>query len=53
MTRIVGGAPDLASPPARKDILVKGAGTDFDPSVIDAFLVALQKGEMEVAGGVV
>ncbi len=31
-----------------KEILVKGSGTDFDPKVIDAFLAAFRKGEMEV-----
>jgi putative nucleotidyltransferase with HDIG domain len=38
------------SPFDAKDILVKGSGTDFDPQVIEAFLVALKAGEMEVAG---
>jgi HD-GYP domain-containing protein (c-di-GMP phosphodiesterase class II) len=37
------------SPYEAKEILVKGRGTDFDPKVIDAFLEALKKGEMEVA----
>jgi putative nucleotidyltransferase with HDIG domain len=37
------------SPFDAKDILVKGAGTDFDPQVIDAFLAALKAGEMEIA----
>ena len=37
------------SPFDAKDILVKGSGTDFDPQVIDAFLVALKAGEMEIA----
>lgn len=37
------------SPFDAKDILVKGRGTDFDPRVIDAFLEALKRGEMEVA----
>ncbi len=36
------------SPYEAKEILVKGAGTDFDPNVVSAFVVALQKGEMEV-----
>jgi putative nucleotidyltransferase with HDIG domain len=36
------------SPYEAKEILVKGAGTDFDPVVVNAFVVALQKGEMEV-----
>jgi putative nucleotidyltransferase with HDIG domain len=37
------------SPFDAKEILVKGRGTDFDPRVIDAFLEALKRGEMEVA----
>ncbi len=37
------------SPFDAKDILVKGSGTDFDPQVIEAFLEALKRGEMEVA----
>jgi HD-GYP domain-containing protein (c-di-GMP phosphodiesterase class II) len=36
------------SPYEAKEILVKGAGSDFDPVVVNAFVVALQKGEMEV-----
>ena len=37
------------SPFDAKEILVKGRGTDFDPRVIDAFVDALKRGEMEVA----
>jgi putative nucleotidyltransferase with HDIG domain len=37
------------SPFDAKEILVKGSGTDFDPQVIEAFLDALKRGEMEVA----
>jgi len=37
------------SPFDAKEILMKGRGTDFDPRVIDAFVEALKKGEMEVA----
>ena len=37
------------SPIEAKEILLKGRGTDFDPRVIDAFLEALRRGEMEVA----
>jgi len=37
------------SPFDAKEILVKGSGTDFDPQVIEAFLEALKRGEMEVA----
>ena len=38
----------MMSPYDAKDILVKGSGTDFDPRVIDAFVEALEKGEMEI-----
>lgn len=31
-----------------KDIIVKGSGTEFDPKVVNGFLVAFRKGEMEV-----
>ncbi len=31
-----------------KDIIVKGSGTEFDPKVVNAFLTAFRKGEMEV-----
>jgi putative nucleotidyltransferase with HDIG domain len=37
------------APIEAKEILVRGRGTDFDPRVIDAFLEALRRGEMEVA----
>jgi putative nucleotidyltransferase with HDIG domain len=36
------------SPYDAKEILVKGNGTDFDPHVIEAFLEAFKKGEMEI-----
>ena len=36
------------SPFDAKDIVVKGAGTDFDPAVVNAFLTAFQFGEMDV-----
>jgi 5'-deoxynucleotidase YfbR-like HD superfamily hydrolase len=36
-----------------KEIIVKGAGTEFDPRVVDAFLSAFRKGGMEVPGVVV
>ncbi len=36
------------SPFDAKDIIVKGSGTDFDPKIVQAFLVAFRKGEMEV-----
>jgi putative nucleotidyltransferase with HDIG domain len=35
------------SPFEAKDIIVKGAATDFDPRVVDAFLSAFQFGEMD------
>ena len=31
-----------------KDIIVKGSGTEFDPKVVNAFMAAFRKGEMEV-----
>jgi putative nucleotidyltransferase with HDIG domain len=31
-----------------KEIVVKGSGTEFDPRVVNAFLTAFRKGEMEV-----
>jgi putative nucleotidyltransferase with HDIG domain len=31
-----------------RDIILKGAGKEFDPRVVDAFLVAFRRGEMEV-----
>jgi putative nucleotidyltransferase with HDIG domain len=40
------------SPFDAKDILVKGAGTDFDPEVVNAFLDAFQFGEMDVTSAV-
>ncbi len=36
-----------------KDIIVKGAGKDFDPDVVEAFLLAFRNGEMEVPAVVV
>jgi putative nucleotidyltransferase with HDIG domain len=36
------------SPYDAKEILLKGTGTDFDPNVIDAFLDAFKRGEMEI-----
>lgn len=36
------------SPFEAKDIIVKGSGTDFDPSVVDAFVNAFRKNQMEV-----
>ena len=31
-----------------KEIIVKGSGTEFDPKVVNAFLAAFNKGDMEV-----
>ena len=31
-----------------RDVIAKGAGTDFDPRVVNAFLDAFRRGEMEV-----
>ncbi len=36
------------SPFEAKEIIIKGAGTDFDPKVVNAFVAAFQRGEMEV-----
>ena len=36
------------SPFDAKEVIVKGSGTDFDPAVVDAFLQAFGRGEMEV-----
>ena len=36
------------SPFEVREILEKGAGTEFDPKVIEAFLIAFRNGEMEV-----
>jgi putative nucleotidyltransferase with HDIG domain len=36
------------SPFDAKEIIVKGAGTDFDPEVVNAFVEAFRKGELEV-----
>ena len=36
------------SPFEAKEIIVKGAGADFDPGVVEAFVSVFQRGEMEV-----
>ena len=36
------------SPFDAKEIIVKGSGTDFDPRVVNAFVSAFQRREMEV-----
>jgi putative nucleotidyltransferase with HDIG domain len=41
------------SPLDVKEMIAKGAGTDFDPQVVDAFLLAFRRGEMEVSAVVV
>jgi putative nucleotidyltransferase with HDIG domain len=40
------------SPFEAKEIIVKGAGTDFDPKVVDAFLAAFRFGEMDARSAV-
>jgi len=43
-----------AMPPLEvKEIIAKGAGTDFDPNVVDAFLRVFGRGEMEIPAVVV
>jgi putative nucleotidyltransferase with HDIG domain len=37
------------SPFEAKEIITKGSGTEFDPSVVDAFLKVFLRGEMEVS----
>lgn len=41
------------SPFEAKDVIVKGSGTDFDPRVVDAFVEAFRRGELEVPAVVV
>ncbi len=36
------------SPFEAKEIITKGSGSDFDPKVVEAFLTAFRKAEMEV-----
>jgi putative nucleotidyltransferase with HDIG domain len=36
------------SPFDAKEAIMKGAGSDFDPQVVDAFVAAFRKGQMEV-----
>jgi HD-GYP domain-containing protein (c-di-GMP phosphodiesterase class II) len=36
------------SPFDAKDIIEKGSGTEFDPKVVDVFLKAFSRGELEV-----
>jgi len=40
------------SPFEAKDVIVNGAGTDFDPKVVEAFLDAFRFGEMDVRSAV-
>ena len=35
-------------PPEAKEIIRKGSGTDFDPTVVDAFMKAYQSGDLEI-----
>ncbi len=41
------------SPFDAKEIIVKGSGNDFDPDVVNAFIKAFKKGEMEIPNVVV
>jgi putative nucleotidyltransferase with HDIG domain len=41
------------SPFEAKDVIVKGRGSDFDPRVVDAFVEAFRRGELEVPAVVV
>lgn len=36
------------SPFEAKDVIAKGAGTEFDPMVVNAFLAAFRRGELEI-----
>jgi HD-GYP domain-containing protein (c-di-GMP phosphodiesterase class II) len=36
------------SPFEAKEIIVRGSGTEFDPTVVKAFLAAFSRGEMEI-----
>jgi putative nucleotidyltransferase with HDIG domain len=36
------------SPLDAKDVILKGAGTDFDPTVVNAFATAFRRGEMDL-----
>jgi putative nucleotidyltransferase with HDIG domain len=36
------------SPLDAKEVIKKGSGTDFDPAVVNAFLKAFQRGELEI-----
>jgi len=40
------------SPFDAKDVIVKGASTDFDPQVVDAFVRAFRFGEMDIRSAV-
>ncbi len=41
------------SPFEAKDVIARGAGTDFDPQVVEAFMDAFRRGELEVPAVVV
>ena len=36
------------SPYDAKEVIQKGSGKDFDPKVVDAFVIAFRNGQMEV-----
>jgi putative nucleotidyltransferase with HDIG domain len=40
------------APPEAKDIIEKGRGKDFDPEVVDAFLISYRRGRMDLADAV-
>jgi hypothetical protein len=31
-----------------RDVIVKGAGTEFDPAVVDAFVAIFRRGDLEL-----
>jgi HD-GYP domain-containing protein (c-di-GMP phosphodiesterase class II) len=35
-------------PTEAKDVIAKGADTDFDPQVVNAFLTAFRRGDLEI-----
>ena len=41
------------SPYAAEEIIVKGSGTEFDPEVVQAFVKAFKRGDMDVPGLIV
>lgn len=41
------------SPYVAEEIIVKGSGTEFDPEVVQAFVKAFKRGDMDVSGLIV